>query len=149
MAKKVVIMGAAGRDFHNFNVYFRDNKEYEVVAFTATQIPGIDDKRYPPELAGPQYPLGIPIVSEEDLPKLITENDIFEVILSYSDLSHEDVMHKASLVLAHGADFRLLGTKNTMLSASVPIVSICAVRTVNKLNFILLNNEKTLFKLNW
>jgi predicted GTPase len=129
MTKKVVIMGAAGRDFHNFNVYFRDNKEYEVVAFTATQIPGIDDKRYPSELAGPLYPLGIPIVSEEDLPKLITENDIFEVILSYSDLSHENVMHKASLVLAHGADFRLLGTKNTMLSASVPIISICAVRT--------------------
>jgi predicted GTPase len=96
MTKKVVIMGAAGRDFHNFNVYFR---------------------------------VGIPIVSEEDLPKLITENDIFEVILSYSDLSHENVMHKASLVLAHGADFRLLGTKNTMLSASVPIISICAVRT--------------------
>jgi predicted GTPase len=129
MAKKVIIMGAAGRDFHNFNVYFRDNKEYEVVAFTATQIPGIDDKKYPPELAGPQYPKGIPIVSEEDLPKLISDNDIFEVILSYSDLSHEDVMHKASLVLAHGADFRLLGTKNTMLSASVPVISICAVRT--------------------
>ncbi|UCG69003.1 MAG: GTPase [Thermoplasmata archaeon] len=127
--KKIVIMGAAGRDFHNFNRYFRDNKEYEVVAFTATQIPGIDDKRYPPELAGELYPEGIPIYSEDDLSELIKKHDVYEVIMSYSDISHEDVMHKASLVLSCGADFRLMGTKNTMLKSKVPIISICAVRT--------------------
>jgi predicted GTPase len=127
--KKVIIMGAAGRDFHNFNVFFRDNPEYEVVAFTATQIPGIDDKKYPPELAGGMYPDGIPIYSEDDLAELIKKFDVEEVILAYSDLSHEDVMHKASKVLASGADFRLMGTKNTMISAKVPIISICAVRT--------------------
>ncbi len=129
MPKKVVIMGAAGRDFHNFNVFFRDNTEYEVVAFTATQIPGIDDKRYPSELSGSLYPSGIPIVSEEDLPDLIRENEISQVVFSYSDISHEEVMHKASLVLSLGADFKLLGTKSTMLSSKVPVISICAVRT--------------------
>lgn len=127
--KKVIIMGAAGRDFHNFNVFFRDNKEYEVVAFTATQIPGIDDKKYPPELAGGMYPDGIPIYSEDELAELIEKYNVKEVILAYSDLSHEDVMHKASKVLACGADFRLMGTKNTMISSKVPIISICAVRT--------------------
>ncbi len=127
--KKIIIMGAAGRDFHNFNAYFRVNEDYEVVAFTATQIPGIDDKRYPMELAGPNYPKGIPILPEEDLVNLIQEHDIDEVILAYSDLSHEAVMHKASIVLAAGADFRFMGTKSTMLSANVPIISICAVRT--------------------
>ena len=127
--KKVVIIGAAGRDFHNFNVCFRDNKDYEVVAFTATQIPGIDDKRYPPELAGKLYPEGIPIRSEDELGEIIKEHGVAEAVLSYSDISHEEVMHLASLVLALGADFRLLGTKSTMLKSKTPVISICAVRT--------------------
>ena len=122
-------MGAAGRDFHNFNVYFRDNEVYEVIAFSATQIPGIDDKRYPSDLAGDLYPNGIPIYSEEDLAELIEAHGIEEVILAYSDLSHEQVMHRASKVLACGADFKLMGTKNTMLSSKVPVISVCAVRT--------------------
>lgn len=126
---KVVIMGAAGRDFHNFNVYFRNNSTYEVVAFTATQIPGIEGRTYPPELAGPNYPKGIPIYPEEELPKLIQEHDIDQVIFAYSDVSHEYVMHKASIVLASGADFRLMGPKTTMLRAKVPVVSVGAVRT--------------------
>ena len=126
---KVVIMGAAGRDFHNFNVYFRNNDVYEVVAFTATQIPGIEGRTYPPELAGPNYPKGIPIYPEEELPKLIEEHDIDQVIFAYSDVSHEYVMHKASIVLASGADFRLMGPKTTMLKAKVPVVSVGAVRT--------------------
>jgi predicted GTPase len=126
---KVVIMGAAGRDFHNFNVYFRNNSAYEVVAFTATQIPGIEGRVYPPELAGPHYPNGIPIYPEEGLPKLIKERDIDQVIFAYSDVSHEYVMHKASVILASGADFRLMGPKTTLLKAKVPVVSICAVRT--------------------
>ncbi len=127
--KKVVIMGAAGRDFHNFNVYFRDNEKYDVVAFTATQIPGIDEKKYPPELSGRLYPEGIPIFSEKALPRIIREQDVSEVTLAYSDISHEEVMHKASLVLSCGADFRLMGPKNTMLESKVPVLSICAVRT--------------------
>ena len=126
---KVVIMGAAGRDFHNFNVYFRNNSAYEVVAFTATQIPGIEGRTYPPELAGPNYPKGISIYPEEELPKLIQEHDIDQVIFAYSDVSHEYVMHKASIVLASGADFRLMGPKTTMLRAKVPVVSVGAVRT--------------------
>jgi len=126
---KVVIMGAAGRDFHNFNVYFRDNSAYEVVAFTATQIPGIEGRTYPLELAGPNYPKGIPIYLEEELQKLIKENDVDQVIFAYSDVSHEYVMHKASIVLASGADFRLMGPKTTMLRAKVPVVSVGAVRT--------------------
>jgi len=126
---KVVIMGAAGRDFHNFNVYFRDNSAYEVMAFTATQIPGIEGRTYPPELAGPNYPKGIPIYLEEELQKLIKENDVDQVIFAYSDVSHEYVMHKASIVLASGADFRLMGPKTTMLRAKVPVVSVGAVRT--------------------
>jgi predicted GTPase len=126
---KVVIMGAAGRDFHNFNVYFRNNSAYEVVAFTATQIPGIEGRTYPPELAGPNYPKGIPIYPEEELPKLIKEHDVDQVIFAYSDVSHEYVMHKASIVLASGADFRLMGPKTTMLRAKVPVVSVGAVRT--------------------
>jgi predicted GTPase len=126
---KVVIMGAAGRDFHNFNVYFRNNDAYEVVAFTATQIPGIEGRTYPLELAGPNYPKGIPIYPEEELPKLIREHDIDQVIFAYSDVSHEYVMHKASIVLASGADFRLMGPKTTMLRAKVPVVSVGAVRT--------------------
>jgi predicted GTPase len=126
---KVVIMGAAGRDFHNFNVYFRNNSAYEVVAFTATQIPGIEGRTYPLELAGPNYPKGIPIYSEEELPKLIKEHDVDQVIFAYSDVSYEYVMHKASIVLASGADFRLMGPKTTMLKAKVPVVSVGAVRT--------------------
>ena len=126
---KVVIMGAAGRDFHNFNVYFRNNSAYEVVAFTATQIPGIEGRTYPPELAGPNYPKGIPTYSEEELPKLIKEHDVDQVIFAYSDVSHEYVMHKASIALASGADFRLMGPKTTMLKAKVPVVSVGAVRT--------------------
>jgi predicted GTPase len=126
---KIIIMGAAGRDFHNFNVYFRNNDSYEVVAFTATQIPGIEERSYPPELAGPDYPNGIPIYAEEELPRLIKEYDVDQVVFSYSDVSHEYVMHKASIVLANGADFRLMGPKATMLKAKVPLVSVCAVRT--------------------
>jgi predicted GTPase len=126
---RVIIMGAAGRDFHNFNVYFRDNSNYEVVAFTATQIPGIEGRTYPPELAGLNYPKGIPIYLEEELPKLIKEHDVDQVIFAYSDVSHEYVMHKASIVLATGADFRLMGPKTTMLRAKVPVVSVGAVRT--------------------
>ena len=127
--KRVIIMGAAGRDFHNFNVYFRENNEYEVVAFTATQIPGIEERTYPPELAGPNYPNGIPIYPEERLPELIQKYNIDEVVFAYSDVSHEYVMHKASIALAAGADFRLMGPSTTMLKAKVPVVSICAVRT--------------------
>lgn len=126
---RVVIMGAAGRDFHNFNVYFRNNDTYEVVAFTATQIPGIEGRTYPTELAGPLYPNGIPIYPEEDLPKLIKEHNVDQCVFAYSDIAHEVVMHKASLVLANGADFRLMGPKSTMLKSKVPIVSVCAVRT--------------------
>jgi len=126
---KVIIMGAAGRDFHNFNVYFRDNDAYEVVAFTATQIPGIEGRSYPTELAGSKYPNGIPIYSEEELPGLIKKHDVDQVVFAYSDVSHEYVMHKASIVLANGADFRLMGPKTTMLKAEVPVVSVCAVRT--------------------
>jgi len=126
---KVIIMGAAGRDFHNFNVYYRNNNQYEVVAFTAAQIPGIEKRLYPPELAGPSYPKGIKIHSEEELPNLIKEFGVEEVVFAYSDVSHEHVMHKASVALANGADFRLMGPSTTMLKASVPVVSVCAVRT--------------------
>ena len=126
---RVIIMGAAGRDFHNFNVYFRNNDSYDVVAFTATQIPGIEGRRYPTELAGSKYPDGIPIYPEEELPRLIKENDVDEVVFAYSDVSHEYVMHKASIALANGVDFRLMGPKTTMLKAKVPVVSVCAVRT--------------------
>jgi predicted GTPase len=122
-------MGAAGRDFHNFNVYFRNRPEYEVVAFTATQIPGIEGRTYPASLSGGLYPAGIPILPEADLPKIISEKNVELVILAYSDISHEDVMHKASLVLACGADFRLMGPKTTMLKSKLPVVAVCAVRT--------------------
>ena len=126
---KVIIMGAAGRDFHNFNVYFRNNSNYEIVAFTATQIPDIAGRKYPAELSGSLYPEGIPIYSEEELPDLIREKQIDQVILAYSDLPHQYVMNKASVVLASGADFRLMGPKSTMLKSNLPVVSICAVRT--------------------
>ena len=127
--KKVVIMGAAGRDFHNYNMYFRGNSNYRVVAFTVAQIPGIQCRVYPPELAGADYPEGILVFPEEELPQLIREFGVDEVVFAYSDVSHEYVMHKASLVLACGADFRLMGPKTTMLKATVPVISVCAVRT--------------------
>jgi len=126
---KVVIMGAAGRDFHNFNVVYRDDPSTEVVAFTAAQIPDIAGRRYPPQLAGPHYPGGIPIVDEADLAELCRTHAIDRVIFSYSDIPHEQVMHKASLVLANGADFMLLGPNRTMLRARVPVIACCAVRT--------------------
>ena len=128
-ANRVIIMGAAGRDFHNFNTCFRDNPDYEVVAFTATQIPDIDGRVYPPELAGPRYPEGIAIFPESDLSDLIRRLGAQQVVFSYSDVSHEYVMHRASQVMAAGADFRLLGADSTMLASEKPIVSVCAVRT--------------------
>ncbi|HSC51107.1 MAG TPA: cyclic 2,3-diphosphoglycerate synthase [Gaiellaceae bacterium] len=127
--RKVILMGAGGRDFHNFNVVYRDDPDAEVVAFTAAQIPGIDDRRYPPALAGPRYPNGIPIRPESELATLIQSEWADEVVLAYSDLSHEDVMHKASIALAAGADFRLLGPSSTMLRSKKPVVAVCAVRT--------------------
>jgi predicted GTPase len=127
--REVIIMGAGGRDFHNFNVAFRQAPETHVVAFTATQIPGIADRVYPPSLAGPLYPEGIPIHPEEELTELVRAHGVDEVILAYSDLEHETVMHKASLALAAGADFRLLGPDATMLGSSKPVVAVCAVRT--------------------
>jgi predicted GTPase len=127
--QRVIIMGAAGRDFHNFNMLFRDDSSYEVVAFTAAQIPDIAGRRYPPLLAGALYPDGVPIYPEEDLTKLIRDEHVDWVHLSYSDLSHAEVMHKASIVLAAGASFGLPGPDATMLKASVPVISVCAVRT--------------------
>ncbi|MDD5473116.1 MAG: cyclic 2,3-diphosphoglycerate synthase [Candidatus Methanoperedens sp.] len=129
MKTKVLIMGAAGRDFHNFNVFFRDNGNYEVVAFTATQIPGIAGRVYPAELAGSLYEKDIPIYPEEELARLIKEKGIEQVVLAYSDLSHDAVMQKASQVLAAGADFWLMGTESTMLRSKKPVISVCAVRT--------------------
>jgi predicted GTPase len=122
-------MGAAGRDFHNFNVAFRDSSEYEVVAFTATQIPDIEGRIYPAQLAGLQYPAGIPIHAESDLVKLINDLQVDQVVFAYSDVPHNTVMHKASQVLAAGADFRLMGTKATQIKSKKPVVSVCAVRT--------------------
>ncbi len=127
--RKVLILGAAGRDFHNFNVVYRDDPDTRVVAFTATQIPNIADRRYPPTLAGELYPGGIPIHAEEELERLIGEHGVDEVVFSYSDVSHEYVMHLAARAVASGADFRLLGGEPTMLPARVPVVSVCAVRT--------------------
>ena len=127
--KRVVIMGAAGRDFHNFNVAFRDDPDVQVVAFTATQIPRIDRRRYPPELAGPQYADGIPIVPEIELDSLIKQQQVDEVVFAYSDVSHEYVMHQASRVLAAGAEFALLGPNSTALTCSVPVVSVLGTRT--------------------
>jgi predicted GTPase len=127
--KKVLIMGAAGRDFHNFNVAYRDDPEVEVVAFTATQIPGIEDRRYPPALAGSRYPDGIPIRPEEELSSLIGRLGVHEVVFAYSDISHQYVMHRGSEVLAAGASFTLLGPGATMLDSTKPVVAICAVRT--------------------
>ncbi len=122
-------MGAAGRDFHNFNVVYRGSPDVQVVAFTATQIPGIEGRTYPPELAGPRYPSGIPIFSEEDLPRLVRELEADTAVLSYSDISYLDVMHKSSIAMAAGADFQLLGPRSTTLKSKLPVVSVCAVRT--------------------
>jgi predicted GTPase len=127
--RNIVIMGAAGRDFHNFNVLYRDDPEVRVAAFTATQIPDIAGRRYPPDLAGPLYPNGIPILPEEELETLITTEKVHEAVFSYSDVSHQHVMEQASRVVARGADFRLLGADQTMLPARVPVVAVCAVRT--------------------
>lgn len=130
MAKtRVLIMGAAGRDFHNFNVFFRENSNYEVIAFTATQIPNIEGRKYPAELAGPQYPRGIPIHSEKNLADVIVNEKIDQVFFSYSDVSYEYVMQKSSIVLAAGADFRLLSPIHTQIKSSKPVIAVCAVRT--------------------
>ncbi len=126
---RTLIMGAAGRDFHNFNVFFRGNRDYEVVAFTATQIPDIEGRVYPAVLAGDLYPEGIPIYAEEELPRLIKALQVEQVVFAYSDVPHEYVMHKASIVNAAGADFRLMGLKSTQLKSAKPVVSVCAVRT--------------------
>ncbi|MDP2960580.1 MAG: GTPase, partial [candidate division Zixibacteria bacterium] len=122
--RKVLIMGAAGRDFHNFNLVYRDNPRFEVVAFTATQIPDIEGRKYPPELAGKLYPKGIPIWSEENLMGLIKKYKIDEAVFSYSDVSYEYIMHKASQVLSAGADFKLLGKKSTMLKSKKPVIAV-------------------------
>jgi predicted GTPase len=129
MSRQIVIMGAAGRDFHNFNVVFRHDRDINVLAFTATQIPDIEGRCYPPKLAGPHYPEGIPILPEKELPALFTKERIDEVIFSYSDVSHQYVMEKASQVISLGADFRLLGARESMLGARVPVIAVCAVRT--------------------
>jgi len=127
--KKVIIMGAAGRDFHNFNTYFRDNPNFQVMAFTASQIPDIEGRKYPSSLAGKLYPDGIPIYAEEELDALIKKHGVTKVYFSYSDVSHEYVMHKASQVQAAGASFVLLGPDDTMVKSKKPVVSVCAVRT--------------------
>ena len=127
-SQRVVIMGAAGRDFHDFNMRFRGDPTSRVVAFTAAQIPDISDRRYPPALAGKLYPDGIPIFPEEELAELIERERIDQVYFSYSDLPHDEVMHRASMVLAAGASFGMLGPDATMLKASVPVISVCAVR---------------------
>ncbi len=129
MTQRVVILGAAGRDFHNFNTYFRDNPDFEVVAFTATQIPDIDGRRYPPELAGSSYPDGIPIEEEASLERLIRDQKVDIAVFSYSDVSHEQVMHVGSRAMAAGADYMLLGPRHTMLDSKVPVVAVCAART--------------------
>lgn len=127
--KRIIIMGAAGRDFHNFNTYFRDNQDYEVVAFTAAQIPNIEGRCYPQELAGDLYQEDIPIYPEEELPRLIRELGVEQVVFAYSDLPHLEVMHKASWVLSNLADFRLMGNREIVLESTVPVISVGAVRT--------------------
>ena len=126
---RIVIMGAAGRDFHNFQLCYREDPSVEVIAFTATQIPGIDSRTYPASLAGSLYPDGIPILPESELLRLVRENEVDQVVFAYSDIAHVDVMHKASIALAAGADFVMLGPDRTMLQSSKPVISICAVRT--------------------
>src|SRR5688500_11131797 len=126
---RLVIAGAAGRDFHNFNVVYRDRDDVEVVSFTATQIPNIHGRVYPADLAGPRYPDGIPILPERELETLVRQHEIDEVVFAYSDVSHETVMHVGSRALAAGASFRLLSPHETMLSADKPVIAVCAVRT--------------------
>ena len=126
---RVIILGAGGRDFHNFNTFYRNRPSYQVVAFTATQIPYIENRVYPPELAGPNYPLGIPIYSEDELPNLLKKYQAHQVVFSYSDVSHEELMDKASWVLSEGPNFLLLGPGATMIESRVPVISVCAVRT--------------------
>src|SRR5690625_2434621 len=127
--KNIIIIGAAGRDFHNFNTFYRNKEEYNVVAFTAAQIPDIDGRKYPSELAGELYPEGIPIYSQDELPTLIEELDVDECVFSYSDLHYEQVMGLSAIVNAAGATFTLLGPKHTMLKSKKPVISVCAVRT--------------------
>ena len=127
--RRVVIMGAGGRDFHDFNTIFRDDPTHRVVAFTAAQIPDIDDRLYPASLAGPLYPRGVPIVAEERLARIVAEEAVDEVVFAYSDLSHDDVMHRASIALAAGADFRLAGPGATMLDTTARVIAVCATRT--------------------
>jgi predicted GTPase len=127
--RRVVIMGAGGRDFHTFNTVFCNDPDAAVVAFTAAQIPGIADRRYPASLAGPRYPDGIAIIAEDRLPALVRDQQVDEVVLAYSDLAHEDVMHKASIAMAAGADFRLVGPRASMLHSTKPVVAVCATRT--------------------
>ncbi|MCD6512795.1 MAG: GTPase [Thermoplasmata archaeon] len=129
MKRKVVIMGAAGRDFHNFNVVYRDNEEYEVVAFTAEQIPNIAGRKYPPELAGKLYPDGIPIYEESKLAEIVKENNVDEVVFAYSDVSYEQLMSKSSIANVAGADFKLLSPEHTMIKSNKPVIAVCAVRT--------------------
>jgi predicted GTPase len=129
MVERVIIMGAAGRDFHNFNIYFRDNPRYQVIGFTATQIPDIDGRQYPAELAGTLYPQGIKIYHENRLAELIRDNKVDLVAFSYSDVPHTEVMHKAAIAMAEGADFILIGATYTMLRSQKPVVAVCAVRT--------------------
>jgi predicted GTPase len=129
MAQRVLILGAAGRDFHNFNTYFRDNPDFDVVAFTAAQIPDIDGRTYPAELSGPRYPDGIPIEAEEDFERLVRDLNVDVVVFSYSDVSHEQVMHLGSRAIAAGADYLLLGSKHTMVKSVKPLIAVCAART--------------------
>ncbi|ABM81222.1 cyclic 2,3-diphosphoglycerate synthase [Hyperthermus butylicus] len=127
--KRVVIMGAGGRDFHVFNMVYRDNPEYQVVAFTATQIPGIEWRRYPPSLAGPRYPDGIPIVPESKLPELVKEHGVDEVVLAYSDLTYDEVGHLLSMALSTGATFKIIGPRDTMITSYKPVIAVTAVKT--------------------
>src|SRR6266545_7301525 len=127
--KRVLIAGAAGRDFHNFNLVYRHREDVEVIAFTATQIPNVDGRVYPAELAGPLYPLGIPILPESSLELVVRDDAIDEVVFAYSDVTHEHVMHVASRVLAAGASYRLISPRETMLTSSKPAIAVCAVRT--------------------
>ena len=127
--KNVVILGAAGRDFHNFNVYFKNNFDYKVVAFTATQIPDIEGRNYPIQLTGKHYPYGIPILPEEDLTYIIKKYNVDECVFSYSDTSYQRLMSLASIVQAAGADFKLLSPEHTMLKSLKPVIAVCATRT--------------------
>jgi predicted GTPase len=129
MVESVIIMGAAGRDFHNFNIYFKDNPRYQVIGFTAAQIPDIDGRQYPAELAGTLYPHGIKIYQEDQLAQLIRDKKVDLVAFSYSDVPHTEVMHKAAIAMAEGADFILIGATYTMLRSQKPVVAVCAVRT--------------------